>query len=381
MVFDRMSAIIDITFVVGETNRMMEKGNFYHKAEQYYNVLESAVSGHGDCYELTVLNGSMAGMKVLLSGDNFYVYLNRAAVSDFEQMRDLLLHTEEIYKGPFPAIRSLGEQEIFIEKLGGSKRLVICGAGHVSIALVRISKMIGFQVTVIDDRPTFCDHARAAGADEVICEPFAKVLRAMDDADAPYFVVVTRGHQYDVDCMHEILSKRHSYIGMMGSRVRVRHLKETLLEEGYDQPLIGSVHMPIGLSIGAQTPEEIAVSIIAEIIECRHKEKEDYHYSREMLKALCSPEENIKNKALATIIVKKGCGPRHAGTKMIIMADGRLIGTIGGGCAEAAIIQKARYCMQQSICAREHVDMTGAEAAENGLVCGGVMDVFIQSFD
>ena len=77
--------------------------------------------------------------------------------------------------------------------------------------------------------------------------------------------------------------------------------------------------------------------------------------------------------ALATIIVKKGCGPREAGTKMIILEDGRIIGTIGGGCAEAA-----RYCIRENICLMEHVDMTGREAAENGLVCGGVMDILIQ---
>ncbi|MFR4970503.1 MAG: XdhC family protein [Lachnospiraceae bacterium] len=95
----------------------------------------------------------------------------------------------------------------------------------------------------------------------------------MDDHQEPYFIIVTRGHQYDVDCMHVILGKRHSYIGMMGSKVRVKNLKAGLLEEGYDAVLLDSVHMPIGLKIGAMTPEEIAVSIIAEVIECRRTRK------------------------------------------------------------------------------------------------------------
>ena len=142
-------------------------------------------------------------------------------------------------------------------------------------------------MTVIDDRPAFCNKAREAGADEVICEPFSQALEAIDDRNEPYFVIVTRGHQYDVDCMHAILGKRHSYIGMMGSRVRVKNLKAGLLEEGYDQMLLDSVHMPIGLKIGAATPEEIAVSIIAEMIQCRRSCTEDYYYSAEDAGASC----------------------------------------------------------------------------------------------
>lgn len=358
----------------------MEMKAYYHEEEQYYHTLEALAFGNDECYELTVVNGDAVGMKILISGGDIYSYLNHQSMNKYNQIVQLLMHKDELLEGPFPAIRYLENHEIFIEKLGGNRRLIICGAGHVSIALIKISKMVGFEVTVIDDRPSFCDYARTAGADQVICRSFSKTLKELDDHDAPYFAIVTRGHQYDVDCMHEILKKRHRYIGMMGSKVRVNNLKTALLEEGFESSLIDSVHMPIGLSIGAQTPEEIAVSIVAEMIECRHREKENYHYTKEMIKILGNCEHSTMKRALATIIIKKGCGPRQAGTKMIIMEDGSLIGTIGGGCAEAAVIQKARYCMKQMLCGMEHVDMTGAEAAENGLVCGGVMDVFIQSF-
>lgn len=352
---------------------MIEKKNYYHEPQKYYSALAETVSGSKECYELTLLDNQFIGMKILLAGNQAHIYLNNKAdtVSDY-------MNTASICKGALPAICHFEGRDAFIEKLGGSQRLVICGAGHVSMSLIRIGKMTGFQVTVIDDRPLFCNNARMAGADEVICEPFAKVLHEMDDWDAPYFVVVTRGHQYDVDCMHEILLKKHSYIGMMGSKVRVTHLKAALLKEGFEAALLDSVHMPIGLSIGAQTPEEIAVSIMAEIIQCRHKGNENYHYSSEMLKVLSKRTDNNINMALAVIIRKKGSGPREAGTKMIVLEDGSIIGTIGGGCAEAAVIQKARYCMAHAVCVIEHVDMTGSEAAENGLICGGVMDVLIQ---
>lgn len=372
----------------GGLKMTMDQYNFM-EVSQYYRRLDTASMESDRCYEITLLEGTFAGLKMLLTAKRELLavcQLRKSGMADAsmkaeEEMKEtvnVILSSEELFASHLPAVKMTACGSVFIEKTGGGQHLVICGAGHVSIALIRIAKMVGFKITVIDDRPSFTNNARAAGADEVICEAFTPALKAMDDGDAPYFVVVTRGHQYDVDCMHEILKKKHSYIGMMGSRVRVKNLKNGLLNEGFDAALLDSVHMPIGLKIGAQTPEEIAVSIIAEIIECRRSSAKDYHYSRQMIDALCHNTSHDMSMALATIVVKKGCGPREAGTKMIVMEDGSLIGTIGGGCAEAAVIQKARYCMRNKSCALEHVDMTGREAAENGLVCGGVMEVFIQ---
>ena len=353
----------------------------FDSTAEYYQQLEKSILGNQSCYEATVVDGELLGMKVLVAGKHpVGLYLPNATDERQQKAEQMIL---DYVADPdyFERYMSIGptanDHFVFMEKVGSGKQMVICGAGHVSIALLRLAKMVGFKVTVIDDRPIFCNKAREAGADEVICEPFRQALERMDDHQEPYFIIVTRGHQYDVDCMHVILGKRHSYIGMMGSKVRVKNLKAGLLEEGYDAALLDSVHMPIGLKIGAMTPEEIAVSIIAEVIECRRTQKEKYCYSSEMQQMLSQPEEGVR-MALATIIVKKGCGPREAGTKMIILEDGRIIGTIGGGCAEAEVISKARYCIRENICLMEHVDMTGREAAENGLVCGGVMDILIQ---
>jgi len=350
-------------------------------AQTYYQWLEKSVSGSKGCYEMTVIEGELSGMKILWEGETpVCVYMADENTETKEKAEDVIVSVmkqREWTDRQLPAVLHFDFGKVFAEKVGGGQQMVICGAGHVSIALLRMARMVGFHVTVIDDRPAFCNKAREAGADEVICEPFSQALKAFDDRNEPYFVIVTRGHQYDVDCMHVILGKRHSYIGMMGSRVRVKNLKAGLLEEGYDQALLDSVHMPIGLKIGATTPEEIAVSIIAEMIQCRRSHTEDYCYSSDMQKMLAHPAEEIK-MALATIIVKKGCGPREAGTKMVVLEDGRIIGTIGGGCAEAEAITKARYCMREGVSTLEHVDMTGREAAENGLVCGGIMDIWIQ---
>ena len=350
-------------------------------AQVYYQWLEKSISASKGCYEMTVIEGELSGMKIWWEGEMpVCVYMTDEKTETKKKAAAIItsvMEQSEWTDRRLPSVLEFDFGKVFAEKVGGGQQMIICGAGHVSIALLRMARMVGFHVTVIDDRPAFCNKAREAGADEVICEPFSQALEAIDDRNEPYFVIVTRGHQYDVDCMHAILGKRHSYIGMMGSRVRVKNLKAGLLEEGYDQMLLDSVHMPIGLKIGAATPEEIAVSIIAEMIQCRRSCTEDYCYSSDMQKMLAHPAEDIK-RALATIIVKKGCGPREAGTKMVVLEDGRIIGTIGGGCAEAEAITKARYCMREGVSALEHVDMTGREAAENGLVCGGIMDIWIQ---
>ena len=292
----------------------------FDSTAEYYQQLEKSILGNQSCYEATVVDGELLGMKVLVEGKHpVGLYLPNATDERRQKAEQMIL---DYVADPdyFERYMSIGptanDHFVFMEKVGSGKQMVICGAGHVSIALLRLAKMVGFKVTVIDDRPVFCNKAREAGADEVICEPFRQALERMDDHQEPYFIIVTRGHQYDVDCMHVILGKRHSYIGMMGSKVRVKNLKAGLLEEGYDAALLDSVHMPIGLKIGA--------------------------------------------------------------TKMIILEDGRIIGTIGGGCAEAEVISKARYCIRENICLMEHVEVTGREAAENGLVCGGVMDILIQ---
>lgn len=362
-------------------NKEMNQIEKTTSAQMYYQCLEKSVSGNKSCYEMTVIEGDPCGLKILWEDETpIIVYLPEDSQDVQERAAAVIAAAaskSEWTDRRLPAVIPFDFGKVFAEKIGGGQQMVICGAGHVSIALLRMARMVGFHVTVIDDRPVFCNRAREAGADEVICEPFSQALEKLDDRNEPYFVIVTRGHQYDVDCMHVILGKRHSYIGMMGSRVRVKNLKAGLLEEGYDQALLDSVHMPIGLKIGATTPEEIAVSIIAEMIQCRRSHTEDYCYSSDMQKMLAYPAENLK-MALATIIVKKGCGPREAGTKMIVLEDGRIIGTIGGGCAEAEVIIKARYCMREGVSLLEHVDMTGREAAENGLVCGGIMDIWIQ---
>ena len=186
----------------------------FDSTAEYYQQLEKSILGNQSCYEATVVDGELLGMKVLVEGKHpVGLYLPKATDERRQKAEQMIL---DYVADPdyFERYMSIGptanDHFVFMEKVGSGKQMVICGAGHVSIALLRLAKMVGFKVTVIDDRPVFCNKAREAGADEVICEPFRQALERMDDHQEPYFIIVTRGHQYDVDCMHVILGKRHS---------------------------------------------------------------------------------------------------------------------------------------------------------------------------
>lgn len=272
------------------------------------------------------------------------------------------------------ALIRVDDDTFFCETLSDIPRLILCGAGHVSMPIIRLGKMTGFHVTVIDDRPEFCANAQAAGADEIICEPFEKALSALPAKANRYFVVVTRGHQYDIACLQQILSTDFIYAGMMGSKMRTAKVRETLQSMGFSKELTEAVHMPIGLSIKAETPEEIAVSVMSQIILEKNSHNPSYCYSKEMLEAL-----DKGDCALVTILERKGSAPRSAGTKMVVLKDGRCIGTVGGGIAEARITELALSCIKNKTTASYAVDMSGHEAAENGMVCGGHVKVYIEA--
>ena len=279
-----------------------------------------------------------------------------------------------------PGIITENNTRIFCEFPAHEQKLVICGAGHVSIPVIQIGRMIGCTVTVLEDRPKFADNARRAGADTVLCEPFEEGLKKIPGDKDTYFVIVTRGHRYDQMCLEKIMKKEHAYIGMMGSRARTVKVKQALLEQGADPQVLESVHTPIGLPIGGETPEEIGVSIIAEIIQEKNRSRKRGGFTKEILRAILDEEEKDMKKVLATIVTKKGSSPREAGTKMLVYQDGRTVGTIGGGCLEADILQRSLRLMSQENLplVLHHADMTGKDAEDEGMVCGGMVDVLLE---
>lgn len=159
--------------------------------------------------------------------------------------------------------------ELLAEPVAQPAELLILGGGHIAVPLARMAEILGYRYKIIDDRPEFAGRERFPGADEVICQGFEKALEGLDIGPNTSVVIITRGHSHDRLCLKEVLKKKPSYIGMIGSRRKVRGVLNGLRDEGIGEDRLGAVFSPIGLDIGAETPEEIALSIMSEIVAVR----------------------------------------------------------------------------------------------------------------
>jgi xanthine dehydrogenase accessory factor len=162
-----------------------------------------------------------------------------------------------------------GDLDIFFDVVARPAQLVIVGAGHIAMPLARFGSMLDFRVAVLDDRPEFATRERFPDAAEIVVGRYGDTLAAMDIGRESYVVLVTRGHVHDQACLEVMLQRQAAYVGMIGSRSRVRTVMRHLAEEGYPADDLQSVHAPIGLDLGARTPAEIALSIMAEIVGIR----------------------------------------------------------------------------------------------------------------
>ncbi|MCX7707908.1 MAG: XdhC family protein [Anaerolineae bacterium] len=156
---------------------------------------------------------------------------------------------------------------VFVEVQRRAPELIIVGAGHIAVPLAQMASMCDFAVTVLDDRPSFASRERFPAAQKVIAGPLRETVRDLPMDSDTFIVLVTRGHSHDVECLLEVLDRPVAYIGMIGSQRRVDAVFKLLAEEqGIDPTKFDRVYAPIGIAIGARTPAEIAVSILAELI-------------------------------------------------------------------------------------------------------------------
>jgi xanthine dehydrogenase accessory factor len=160
--------------------------------------------------------------------------------------------------------------ELFFEVMPAPPKLIVVGAGHIAVPLVRMAKVLDFHVTVIDDRLLYANRERFPDADEVIINDMAQTLKAMAITSSCYIVLITRGHMYDEPCLREIVHSPAKYIGMIGSRRRIKACFQRFRdEEKIAEEVLERVYAPIGLDIASETPAEIATSVLAEVIKVR----------------------------------------------------------------------------------------------------------------
>ena len=159
-----------------------------------------------------------------------------------------------------------GEITVYIEPLMAPRRIIIFGAGHVGSAISRQLRLLGCIITIVDDREEWANRERLPEADIIINQPFAAYLQDTPPTHRDHVIIVTRGHEQDQLVLEETIERNPAYLGMIGSRKKARAALRLLAEKGIAEDLIRGVHTPMGLDIGAVTPEEIAVSLAGELI-------------------------------------------------------------------------------------------------------------------
>ena len=224
-------------------------------------------------------------------------------------------------------------------------KLVLLGAGHVSQYVEKTAHLLDFYTIVIDNREEFANK------------------NIFTEEENTCYVIVTRGHKDDKVCLKKALDQKALYVGMIGSKGKVKKTMDALIEEGYDESLLKQVHAPIGLPINSQTPAEIAISIMAEIIQV----KNTHQYS-----TMTNDLYHTKEKGTLCIITfKEGSAPRGVGSMMLV-TDEKIIETIGGGRVEYQAICDARN--EEGI-RSHHYELSNKEGATLGMICGGRNEV------
>ena len=296
---------------------------------------------------------------------------------------------EEVLRGGLPVLERQGPGEVFFEPFYRKERLIILGAGHVAVPLVRLAKMTGFSVVVVDDREEFANRERFPEADEVRCGTFPECIGQIRPCASDYVVIITRGHSEDTTCIEALGGcEEPYYTGLIGSRKRTGVVFRELEEQGYDGGRLRRICTPIGLDICAKTIEEIDIAIMAQIIKFRRMPaagtdggKAGYiDRSDHDERVLARLAETKGPCAVATIMKTDGSAPRGAGARMIDYPDGTLYGSIGGGCVEHMVIRLANSMIGTGSYRILRVDLDGKSAMAEGMVCGGRLQVLIEDW-
>ena len=335
---------------------------------QWYQILWELLQKKEEIRTAVILTEPFVGSRVLWE-DGGMVGTGQFSqeINNVEIWKEIMNHP-----GVYEIMEWGMKVSVYVEVISRRPRLVILGGGHISKSLCIMGKMLGFHVTVMDDRSEFANLERFSEADEVICDSFSQCGSRITDMPNTYYVIVTRGHQGDFVCAMQILSRQSAYVGMIGSHAKVEKTKEKLEKDGMSRECLEKLHAPIGLKIGAQTPEETGISIMAQIIQV--KNSRDVHgLDGNMGDWFNNADAGLA--VMAEIIEKKGSAPRGAGSRMLILSDGSSMGSVGGGLAEYSVMKTAKDMKQDQIL---EFRMDGRESASTGMICGGKIRVLME---
>ncbi len=256
------------------------------------------------------------------------------------------------------------EEADLVEHIKPEPHLFIFGAGHVSKALYDLAVLQEMKVTVADEREEVCNVERFPLAKRILM-PYPTILQTEFDVVSPYYVIVTHGHSYDSQCLEYALKHRSSYIGMIGSKGKVAATMQKMLDKGFSMEQLEKVCSPIGLKIGAVTPQEIAISIMAEVISYFRSDKNLVTVDPNLIKVMANG-----HGVDVRIVEKHGSAPRSVGSQMFVSEDGKLYGTIGGGAIENRSVKIANQMIKNNLA--YHLEHFTLDASSDlGMICGG----------
>lgn len=274
--------------------------------------------------------------------------------------------------------------EYLSEKIAGKLEIVMCGGGHIGLSIYNLAQALEWKVTIIEDREEFCNSQRYPNANLVLGN-YSDEISKLDLSNSA-IIIATRGHKNDKSCLTAaLLKKKYRYLGMIGSKGKVADTKKAILNEIETNNLnityeeLDSIYSPIGLDINAQTPQEIAISIVAEIIKVIKNEKKQIELDYNLLKKLANEDNDF---VVARIVEKKGSAPREQGSFLAVFSNGQIFGTVGGGSVEYQVIEDSKKLLKSKDKKSQlfYHNLSNSKASKLGMICGGDVKVLLTKF-
>ena len=284
-----------------------------------------------------------------------------------ERRTDFSTGSEALYRDGKLLISDNGKEidnPDLVESITAEPHLVLFGCGHVGKALYDLAVLQDMRVTVIDPREELLTEERFPKATRIQGSYEKDLSEEYPTFISPYYCIFTHGHTYDSDCLLYAIRHPHSYIGMIGSKAKIAHCFDNMRANGITDSQLAVVHSPIGLSINAVTPQEIAISIMAQIISVLRKDKNAVLVDSSLLSQAAG-----KSGVMVRIVDKSGSAPRSTGSMMFVTEQG-ISGTVGGGSVENHAIETSKKMLkQENAFLLEHHELQGDQPL--GMTCGG----------
>lgn len=264
------------------------------------------------------------------------------------------------------------------EVIAPASRLIIFGIGHVGQATALCARFAGFDVLVCDERRDLeADQKLHQYGIETMCAPWNELIKKAQITPRDYVCIMTPGHLFDFEILKQVLQgEMPCYLGQIGSRRKIAQFWQELESEGIPKEILDAIHAPIGLDIHANTPQEIAVSITAQMIEVKNAPA-DKQASDIDVNIIEEQNKLEGDRVVMTILESRGSTPRKAGSKMILDETGSFAGTIGGGLAENQAMEAAKKLMHTNNWQILDFNMSNDLAARAGMICGGSIKVLL----